>query len=55
MWAVRGNQIDSLKIEANKQSYDQEKVKIETVYIPEKLDQMTTDQLCTVGANLWGE
>jgi hypothetical protein len=46
---------DKLRVEAQKQSFNQEKIRIEKEYIPAALDKLTTDEKSHMGSVMWGE
>ena len=52
---IQREKVIALEAEKIRQGYNQEKIRIEKEYIPAKLDELTTDELSTIGSNLWGE
>jgi len=52
---IQSSRLDKARVAANKTAFDKEKIRIETEYIPAQLGKMSTNELTTVGSNLWGE
>lgn len=56
---IQSCRLDKLKkeiaVKETTQNINQEQYRIKEVYIPSKLNELTTDQLATLACNLFGE
>jgi len=52
---IQSTRLDKAKAEADKQANDQEKIRIETQYIPAALDKKTTTEKSHMGSVMWGD
>lgn len=53
--SVAQSKLDKAQAEIQTQAYNQEKVRIETEYIPAQLGKLTTNEKSHMGSVLWGE
>lgn len=52
---IQSTRLDKAKAEADKQANDQEKIRIETQYIPAALDKIAPNEKSEMGSVMWGD